>query len=97
MATKRLNEQVRRNRRRFPEDFMFRLTKTEAEGLRSQFATSKPARLGLTSQSAISKKGLGKAFSTLKALRDRRSDYLFLALRAASAAARYSGVQRNTW
>ena len=40
VPTKRLNEQVRRNRRRFPEDFMFRLTKTEAESLRSQFATS---------------------------------------------------------
>jgi hypothetical protein len=59
VPTKRLNEQVRRNRRRFPEDFMFRLTKTEAEGLRSQFATSKPARDGMTSQFAISKKGRG--------------------------------------
>ncbi|HYJ85982.1 MAG TPA: ORF6N domain-containing protein [Pyrinomonadaceae bacterium] len=41
VPTKRLNEQVRRNRKRFPKDFMFRLTKTEAEALRSQFATSK--------------------------------------------------------
>ena len=28
-TTKRLNEQVKRNRRRFPEDFMFQLTKKE--------------------------------------------------------------------
>jgi hypothetical protein len=36
---KRLNEQVKRNRRRFPGDFMFRLTPKEARALRSQIAT----------------------------------------------------------
>lgn len=41
VSTKRFNEQVRRNLKRFPEDFMFRLMKDEAESLRSQFATSK--------------------------------------------------------
>lgn len=46
VTTKRLNEQVRRNRARFPEDFMFRLTKEEAAGLRSQNATSKGGRGG---------------------------------------------------
>jgi ORF6N domain len=40
VTTSRLNEQVRRNRKRFPEDFMFRLTKDEAEILRSHFAIS---------------------------------------------------------
>ncbi len=40
VATKRLNEQVRRNRARFPADFMFRLAPAEAADLRSQFATS---------------------------------------------------------
>ena len=39
VTTKRLNEQVRRNAARFPEDFMFQLTAEEAAGLRSQFAT----------------------------------------------------------
>ena len=39
VAPKRLNEQVKRNRARFPEDFMFQLTAAEAEGLRSQNAT----------------------------------------------------------
>ena len=40
VTTKRLNEQVKRNRARFPEDFMFRLTSTELQDLnRSQFAT----------------------------------------------------------
>jgi hypothetical protein len=40
VTTKRLNEQIKRNAARFPEDFMFRLTRTETETLnRSQFAT----------------------------------------------------------
>jgi len=41
VETKRLNEQVNRNKERFPEDFMFRLTKDEYENLRSQIATSR--------------------------------------------------------
>jgi hypothetical protein len=40
VETKRLKEQVNRNKERFPEDFMFQLTKDEHEILRSQFATS---------------------------------------------------------
>ena len=40
VKTKRLNEQVARNRKRFPEDFMFQLTEEEANSLRSQIATS---------------------------------------------------------
>jgi 2',3'-cyclic-nucleotide 2'-phosphodiesterase (5'-nucleotidase family) len=40
VATKRLNEQVKRNIGRFPEDFMFQLTENEFEILRSQNATS---------------------------------------------------------
>jgi len=46
VATKRLNEAVRRNIARFPPDFMFELTNAEAERLRSQFATSNRARGG---------------------------------------------------
>ena len=44
VPTKRLNEQVKRNRERFPEDFVLRLTKAEASKLlrsRSQTATLK--------------------------------------------------------
>ena len=40
VTTKRFNEQVRRNRKRFPGDFMFQLNAPEAEALRSQTATS---------------------------------------------------------
>ena len=40
VETKRLKEQVKRNIERFPEDFMFELSKNEYENLRSQIATS---------------------------------------------------------
>jgi hypothetical protein len=46
VETKRLNEQVRRNADRFPEDFMFQLTTEEYEFLKSQIATSKEGRGG---------------------------------------------------
>jgi hypothetical protein len=46
VSTKRLNEQVKRNLRRFPKDFMFRLTTVEVRELRSQFATSNSRRGG---------------------------------------------------
>ncbi len=40
VTTSRLNEQVKRNIERFPEDFAYRITKEEFEKLISQFATS---------------------------------------------------------
>jgi len=46
LPTHRLNEAVKRNRTRFPEDFMFQLTKQEYQSLISQFAISKPRRGG---------------------------------------------------
>lgn len=52
VTTKRLNEQVKRNYERFPEDFMFQLTAEETENLRSHFGTS-----NLRSQNATSSHG----------------------------------------
>ena len=40
VETRRLNEQVKRNLKRFPEDFMFQLTEEELKNWMSQFATS---------------------------------------------------------
>jgi hypothetical protein len=40
VTTKRLNEQLRRNRSRFPSDFAFKVDPQEVAHLRSQFATS---------------------------------------------------------
>ncbi len=44
VTTKRLNEQVKRNLKRFPLDFMFQLNEEEYESIRSQFATLKQSR-----------------------------------------------------
>ena len=46
VTTKRLNQQVNRNRNRFPEDFVFQLTAEEVRILRLQFATSNRGRGG---------------------------------------------------
>jgi phage regulator Rha-like protein len=46
VSVKRLNEQVKRNATRFPSDFLFRLSRTEQENLRSQIATSSSAHGG---------------------------------------------------
>ncbi len=50
VLTKNLNRAVKRNFRRFPDDFMFRLTENEFKSLRCQFGTS-----NLECQSSISK------------------------------------------
>ena len=54
VETKRLNQQVQRNIERFPEDFMFQLTKEEAEVSRSQLATLNDEIPNLKSQFATS-------------------------------------------
>jgi len=46
VPTFRLNEAVKRNRNRFPEDFMFQLNPAETEALISQIAMSKKGRGG---------------------------------------------------
>jgi len=47
VSTRRLNEQVKRNKKRFPSDFLFQLTKEETENWKSQFATSNSIKMGL--------------------------------------------------
>ena len=47
VETRRLNEQVKRNQDRFPNDFMFQLDSEELENWKSQFATSNKEIMGL--------------------------------------------------
>jgi hypothetical protein len=47
IETKVLKQAVKRNLSRFPEDFMFELTKSEFENWRSQFVTSNSDKMGL--------------------------------------------------
>jgi len=57
IETKRLTEAVKRNIKRFPEDFMFQLTKEELENLRFQIKTSNNEQDSLRSQFATSNRG----------------------------------------
>jgi hypothetical protein len=57
VATKRLNEQVRRNADRFPQDFVFQLTNQEFEILRSENVLLPDGRTALRSQIATLKRG----------------------------------------
>ncbi len=57
VTTKRLNEAVKRNRERFPSDFMFQLTADEAANLRSQIATASDEQEGSRSQIVTLKRG----------------------------------------
>jgi len=54
VETKALNQAVKRNVNRFPDDFRFRLTQEEAVALRSQFVTSNEEQISLRSQIATS-------------------------------------------
>lgn len=56
VTTKRLNEQIKRNRGRFPEDFVFQVTMGEAQAMRSQFATASASNPAMRSQSAAASK-----------------------------------------
>ena len=47
VETKRLNEQVKRNIDRFPDDFMFQLNEVELKNWKSQFATSNKEIMGM--------------------------------------------------
>jgi len=70
VSTRRLNEQVQRNRERFPGDFMFQLTSEEAEALRSQFATSNRGRGGRRySPYAFTEQGVAMLSSVLRSKR----------------------------
>ena len=55
VETKRINEQVKRNKKRFPNGFMYQLTATEWKQLQSQIATTEND-IGLQSQIATAKR-----------------------------------------
>ena len=55
---KRLNEQVKNNKTRFPEDFMFQLTKMELENLRSIFSTANINHKSRTLPYAFTEQGI---------------------------------------
>jgi ORF6N domain len=50
VSTKALNQAFRRNRNRFPSDFVFQLSKTEFDAMRSQFVTGSSSSKSMRSQ-----------------------------------------------
>ncbi len=70
VETRRLNESVRRNRERFPEDFTFQLTREEDESLRSQIAISNEGRGGRRYRPyAFTEQGIAMLSSVLRSKR----------------------------
>jgi hypothetical protein len=65
IQTKALNQSVKRNINRFPEDFMFQLTKEEWSLLRSQFVTTKDLSKIRTLPYAFTHNGIGMLSSVL--------------------------------
>ena len=67
VETRRINEQVRRNNERFPEDFMFQLTHEEFENWKSQFATSNSIIMGARKRPyAFTESGIAMLSSVLR-------------------------------
>jgi len=70
VKTKALKQAVRRNIVRFPEDFMFELTKEEFRNWRSQFVTSNQDKMGLRYRPmAFTEQGVAMLSSILKSKR----------------------------
>jgi len=96
VETRVLVQQVKRNAKRFPADFMFQLTKAEAEALRSQFVTSNEGRGGrryapyvFAEQGVAMLGGSAKRSSHCREHRDHAS------FRRASARGRVLGAARG--
>jgi len=70
VETKVLKQSVKRNIKRFPEDFMFEMTKNEFENWRSQFVTSNSDKTGLRySPYCFTEQGVAMLSSVLKSER----------------------------
>lgn len=71
VPAKALNQAVKRNLNRFPEDFMFQLTKQELDNWRSQFVTSNPAaKMGVRRRPyAFTEQGVAMLSSVLRSER----------------------------
>jgi len=70
VETSQLKRAVRRNNDRFPEDFMFELTKKELDHWRCQFGTSNSDKMGLRYKPmAFTKQGVAMLSSVLKSKR----------------------------
>ncbi len=70
VAVKQIKRQVRRNRERFPADFMFELSKEEYDSLRRQFGTLKRGAHSKYLPYAFTEHGVAMLSSVLKSRRE---------------------------
>src|SRR6478672_12782763 len=66
VSVKVLNQAVSRNRRRFPDDFMFQLDRSEFENLKSQFVTSNRGGIRRARPYAFTEQGVAMLSSVLR-------------------------------
>src|SRR3569833_2257875 len=80
VPTNALNQALRRNRERFPEDFAFQLSKEDLENRRPQFVTSNPsAKMGLRRPPyAFTQEGIAMLPSVLRSDRAVKMNIVFL-------------------
>ena len=75
VETRRLNEQVKRNIERFPEDFMFQLTKGEWEILKSQIMTSNDLESQIAISNPTDNEGVSSQRSQIATLKSGRGQH----------------------
>lgn len=79
VETKRLKEQVKRNLQRFPQTYMFELTQSEFQSLRSHFATSNDGRGGTRYlPMAFTEHGILQLSNVLKSQRAIKVSFLII-------------------
>ena len=66
VETRRINEAVRNNRNKFPGDYIFELTKSELQSLRSKISTTKVSVKSRSATKAFTEKGLYMLATILK-------------------------------
>ena len=69
VTTRRLNEQVKRNQKRFPAEFLLRLTRQEVANLKSHFATSSWGGIRRANPYAFTEQGIAMLSAVLKSPR----------------------------
>ena len=90
VETKRVNEAVRNNPDKFPEDYMFMLTAKELENLRSKISSAKPSPKSRVLPKAFTEKGLYMLATVLKSRRAVEATFAII-----ETFAKVRGLQRE--
>ena len=78
VETRRINEAVRNNKNKFPDDYVFTLTNSELQSLRSKFSTAKVSAKSRVAPKAFTEKGLYMIATILKSLKARDATFAII-------------------